>query len=118
MRRTPLKRKTPLKANKRLRFKSPKQAIKDALWRSVTVAKWLQVGCICQWTGKPIDVFVGHHIIKRRFNINTIENCYVCNNWYHINEIERYNIDVREFPNREAWLNSPNCPYKIKFRKA
>jgi len=106
-RKTPLKAKTVLKATTKLKIKSPKQIAIDALWRSVTMAKWLELDCRSQWTGKPIDVFVGHHIIKRsQGGEHTIDNCYVCEPWYHINEIHLFDIDVTQYPNREAWIKS------------
>jgi len=111
MKRTLLKRKTPLKARKGLNPVSDKQRVKNALWNKITDERAEEEGYICQWChsiGQRLSPSLsyyldGHHILKRRYNIHTRENCYVCHRFGCHGEIEDKNIDVRECPDRESW---------------
>jgi len=116
MKRTALKRKTPLKAHKRLNPVSPKQAAVNELWHEVTDQKAAELGFICQWCHEPgqrdnpnrifppMAYLDGHHIKKRRYADHTKKNCYIAHRLCHI-FIETHNIDVRIYPDEEAWEN-------------
>jgi hypothetical protein len=116
MKRTALKRKTALKAHKRLSPISPKQAAKNKAWKEVTDEKAEELDYICQWCHQPgqrdnpnrifppMAYLTGHHIKKRRYNDHTKENCYVCH-WLCHDFIELWNIDVTEYPDEEVWKN-------------
>ena len=96
----------------RLRPISDKQRAKNAHWNEVTISKCYEVGFICQWCGQPgqrndntrFDYLDGHHIIKRRFNIHTKENCYIVHRAPCHGEVDI--TDVLQYPNREVWLRS------------
>jgi len=117
-----LERKTPLKANNGLERhtglnpKSDKQRAKDKHWNEVTDERCYETGFICLWCGRPgqrndythFDYLDGHHIIKRRFNIHTTENCYPVHRAPCHGFIDDNNIDVREYPNKEVWENRQN----------
>ncbi len=80
-----------------LRKQSDKQREKNYNWHKVTLEKWGELNHVCQWCGQPTRMPDGHHIIKRRFNIHTKENCYVVA-WTCHSFIELYGIDVTTCP--------------------
>lgn len=86
----------------RLNPLSDKQREKNRIWREITLLKWAELGRKCQWCGEYVREPDGHHIIKRRYNIHTKENCYVCHRFCH-SFIEDNNIDVGEYLNKEVW---------------
>jgi len=98
---TPLKRKTPLNVYKGLNPVSDRQRAINALWKAITDQKAKDLNYTCQWChlpgrrDDPFNPLEGHHIIKRRYNIHTYENCFVCHRLCH-NFIEINNIDVRQ----------------------
>ena len=115
MKQTELKRTKGLTRKKGLKPVSEKQKAKNELWSRITDMRAWEEGMICQWCGKEgarwpgkPTLLDGHHIIKRRYNIHTKENCYICHRFPCHREIEDNNIDVRQYPNREAWLRSKN----------
>jgi len=77
---------------------SDKQKLKNMEWRKITLLKWASLGRKCQWCGAFVRNPSGHHIIKRRFNIHTKENCYVCHELPCHRFIEDNNIDVEKVP--------------------
>lgn len=99
-------RKTPLRKT------SEKQRAKNAEWNRITDEKCRKLDFVCQWCGKKghrdkgryEDWFylTGHHKKKRRFNVQTKENCYLCHLICH-SEIEESSVDVNIFKNREEW---------------
>jgi hypothetical protein len=96
--------KTPLKAHKGLNKVSEKQRAKNKAWKKVTEQKAHALGYICQWCLCPLQQHLikridGHHIIKRRYNIHTIDNCYIVIGECH-SFIEDNNIDVRVIPDK------------------
>lgn len=107
MKKTPLRRYTPLKSYKGLNPVSDRQKLINALWREITDQKAKDLNNICQWChlpgrrDAPFNKLIGHHIIKRRYQLNTYENCFVCHRLCH-NFIEINNIDVAKHP-----LNNP-----------
>jgi len=116
MKRTALKRKTPLKAHKRLNPVSPKQAAINELWREITDERASEENFTCQWCHgpgqrtDPQNIFTyldGHHKTKRRYNIHTKENCYIAHRLCH-GFIEEYGIDVRVYPDKRAWKEASN----------
>lgn len=125
MRNTTLKRTTPLKARKRLRTISDKQAAKQAKWNVFTDTKIEKQGPYCQWCGEWGDRkhgyrhLCGHHIIpKSAGRIDTEENCYIVHENYPmgVNKqpchsfITNNNIDVRQYKNKEKWLKREMKP--------
>jgi len=64
---------------------SAKQAVKNAHWKKITDERAKEEDYVCQWCGKRgqrtdmegWDYLDGHHIIPRRYNIHTKENCYI-----------------------------------------
>lgn len=65
---------------------SAKQAVKNAHWKKVTDERAKEENYTCQWCGKRgqrdssmalFSYLDGHHIIPRRYNIHTKENCYI-----------------------------------------
>lgn len=86
-----------------LRKVSTKQAIKNKLWNKITNEVCFELDYICQYCGKHgqrlnpsgWDYLDGHHIIKRRFNIHTKENCYPVHRVPCHREIEDKNIQVQ-----------------------
>ena len=104
-------KKTPLKRKKGINPVTDKQREKNARWKKITDEKCEELDYVCQWCGgsgqreipEAFNYLDGHHAIKRRFNINTKKNCYVCHRKCH-REIEDRSIDVLVYPTREAWL--------------
>lgn len=88
--------------------------MKNAHWDKITEERAEEECYICQWChhigqrlSPDIPAYLdGHHIIKRRYNIHTKDNCYIVHRFRCHGEIEDNNVDVRIFPNREAWLKS------------
>lgn len=80
---------------------SKKQRDKNKCWTEITNQVCRELGHICQYCGRQgqrtdrdrWDWLDGHHIIKRRFNIHTKENCYPCHRPCH-NKIEYQNLRV------------------------
>ncbi len=108
-----LKTKTNLKTKKSLNFKSEKQKEKDKNWRTITDEKCEKLGYKCQWCGKigtrsfdDLNRLEGHHIIPRRYNIHTPENCYPCHNLTCHDFITDNSIDVRICKNKAEWMAS------------
>jgi len=99
-------KRTALKRHKRLNPVSPRQAALNEEWREITDSKARELGFICQWCHRPGGYLDGHHIIKRRYNIHTKENCYVCHRLCH-SFIEEHNIDVTVYRDEEAWKAKP-----------
>ena len=99
-----LTKRTPIKHT------SNKQKEKNKHWKEVTNQKASDLHYLCQWCGKLGDMLImdtsfcldGHHIIKRRYNIHTYKNCYICHRLCHC-FIEDHNIDVGVYPNKKAW---------------
>jgi len=116
MKRTALKRKTPLKAHKRLNPVSPKQAALNEEWNEITNEKAKELGYLCQWCHKPGQrddkdhIFPpngyldGHHTRKPRSSHNEKKYCYVCHRLCHF-FIDTHNIDVTVYLDEEAWVN-------------
>jgi hypothetical protein len=116
MKRTALKRKTPLKAHKRLNPVSPKQAALNEEWNEITNEKVKKLDYLCQWCHKPgqrddkYHIFPpngyldGHHTRKPRSSHNEKKYCYVCHRLCHF-FIDTHNIDVSVYPDEEAWVN-------------
>ncbi len=94
---------------------SRKQAIKNLIWREITAKLCEELGYFCQWCGwkgqryypDELSYLDGHHIIKRRFNIHTKENCYICHRKCH-GFIEDKNINVLEIPNLATYKEVNN----------
>ena len=114
-RRTPLKTHKPLRAYKKINRISPKQRVLNRLWNKITTRRCLEEQYICQWCHyaghrfdpESIGYLDGHHIIKRsRGRIDTPRNCYIVHRFKCHGEIEDNNVDVRIYPDREAWLKS------------
>ncbi len=95
-----------------LKLKSIKQIEKDKHWKGIADQKAIDLSSRCQWCGSlgtriwggnPWNYLSGHHIIPRRFNIHTYDNCYICHEIPCHLEIEDNNIDVRIYPNKKTW---------------
>lgn len=87
MKRSPLKR-TP----------SKKQQEKNRLWREITLTKWVEQNHKCSWCHQPTRMPTGHHIVKRRYNNHTKENCFVAP-WLPCHSfIDAHSIDVTQYP--------------------
>ena len=104
---TRLATKTKLKANKPMKLITPKQQKINHNWAKVTEQRTIEEKNICQWCKQPgnrsgWNPLTGHHIIKRRYNIHTKDNCYVVH-WNEHQYIENNSIDVSVYPNKEAW---------------
>ncbi len=62
---------------------SKKQVEKNKKWREVTDQKAKELNNTCQWCGQygrrddPYNPLDGHHIIKRRYGVDALENCFV-----------------------------------------
>ena len=106
-----LERRTPLKASKGLAPVSEKQRAKNILWNKITDERAAEEYFICQWCHKQgqrlypdrfWDWLDGHHIVKRRHNNHTRENCYIAHRLCH-NFIEDNNIDVSLYRNKQEW---------------
>ena len=97
MKKTPLQRKTPLKAHKRLKIASVKTAVRNAKWRSICMDRALYLiekygHIVCEYSGEVIMTLSsvpndteegwGHHIDGERNNC-TPENCYIVKYKYH-----------------------------------
>jgi len=98
-----------------LRKVSQKQAEKNRIWNEITDEVCEKSGYICFYCGKkgqrdnpddPRTYLDGHHIIKRRFNIHTKENCYPCHRAPCHREIEDKNIivSIGDYKTRELFL--------------
>lgn len=115
-RKTPLRSYTPLKAYKGLSKISDKQRIINAEWKAITDQKAKDLNNVCQWCGlkgsrnDPFNPLDGHHILKRSYNIHTYENCYVCHRVSCHRFIEDNNIDIRECPDKHAYIKGANKP--------
>ena len=104
VKRTALKRKTPLKAHKGLNKVSDKQKVINKLWGEITDEVAEERGFICQWCGKPgqrtdpttFDYLNGHHKIPRRYGIHTKKNCYIVHQVICHPMADRF---VKEYPN-------------------
>lgn len=93
---------------------SDKQKEKNRIWNKITNEVYEELGYICQYCGKKGQRYYpdersyldGHHIIKRRFNIHTKENCYLCHRLPCHREIEDKNIKVSigDYKTRELFL--------------
>ena len=97
MKRTPLLRKTPLKAHKRLRMTSDKTAARNAKWRAICIDRAIYLSVkygfiICEYSGEVITTLSsvpndteegwGHHIDGNRNNTNFL-NCMIVKYRYH-----------------------------------
>ncbi len=107
-----LKSKSKLKTTKPLKFKSDKQIVKDKNWRQITDSKCIELGFICQWCGKigtrdfsEVNRLEGHHILPRRYNVNTPGNCYLAHRQSCHKVITDNSIDVRLYKNKLEWEN-------------
>lgn len=97
----------------RIKLISDKQREKNAGWNKITDSVCEELGYICQYCGKHGQrdepnrwgYLDGHHILKRRFNIHTKENCYPCHRFCH-EEIERKNVrvEIGDYKTRELFL--------------
>ena len=100
-----------LQAKKRINKITLKQKLMNEEWSKNVKQKCKDLNFICQWcglkglptsAGLSRNCLTGHHIIKRRFGINTYENVYVCH-WTCHDFIETHAIKVEVYPNKEAW---------------
>ena len=112
-----LRTNTRLKSNKgferhtRLNPKSDRQRAKDAHWNRITNERCYELGFMCLWCHQPgqrddntrFDYLDGHHKTKRRHNIHTKKNCYIAHQVICHRFIEDNNVDVNEYPDKEAW---------------
>ncbi len=88
-----------------LRKVSKKQAIKNKIWREITLLKWGKQNHYCSWCGRYVDNPDGHHIIRRsRGRIDTEDNCYIVHRICH-DFIGLNNIDVSVYKNKGEWLS-------------
>jgi len=99
----------------RLKPISKKQKEKNTLWKQVTDQRCRDLNYICQWCGlagsRVLDDdwahLDGHHIIPRRFNIHTPENCYICHRLCHDfiggDNPEHKPIDVTIYKTKQEW---------------
>jgi len=93
----------PLKAKKGLNKISSKQKAINELWAKITDEVAEEQGFICQWCGnkgqrtnpKAFDYLNGHHIIPRRYNIHTKENCYPVHQFLCHSMADRF---IKEYP--------------------
>ncbi len=98
-----------LKAKKQINKISKKQAERNKLWSEITNQKIELTGHRCQWCGKlgqrtGTDNFLsGHHILKRRYHVDTLDCCYIAH-WITCHQfIETHNIDVRKYKTKAEW---------------
>jgi len=100
-------KKTTKSFNSTLNKVSDKQAQINKVWQKITDEKAREVRFICQLCGKlgqrhsSMAVFTyldGHHIIPRRFNIHTKENCYIV---HRISCHEKADRIIREYPSEQ-----------------
>ncbi len=109
MKHSPLLRKTPLKAHKRLKIASLKTLKRNAKWGQICLDRALYLiekygFIICEYSGETITTLSsvpndteegwGHHIDGNRNNC-TPENCYIVKYKYH-GFIEDNNIQVKQ----------------------
>lgn len=86
---------------------SEKQKAKNKLWAEITNQRARLLNFICEWCHKrgsriaEFNPLNGHHIIPRRYNIHTPENCYLCHDLCH-DEIE--NITVEQGKGKEYYI--------------
>ena len=86
----------------RIRAISDKQKEKNRIWNEITNRAAFELNYICQYCGKrgqrtnseAWDYLDGHHIVKRRFNVETKENCFICHRLPCHGEIHDKNIVV------------------------
>lgn len=98
---------------KRTRIKpiSPKQKAKNAQWNKITDEVCEELNWVCQYCGKrgqrfnkyKWDYLDGHHIIKRRFNIHTKENCYPVHRKCHA-EADKVVVSIGDYKTREYFM--------------
>ena len=82
---------------------SKKQAIKNKLWREITLEKWAELGRKCQWCGSYTIDPDGHHIVRRsKGRVDTKENCYVVHRLCH-SFITDNNVPVDIYKNQKDW---------------
>lgn len=100
----PLQAKTKLKSGKRMNTTSEKQKTINRTWKQSTDQRYIQTGGKCEWCGKEAirQDLDGHHKIPRRYNIHTVENCYVVHRLEH-QLIHDKGIDVTQTPNKLEW---------------
>lgn len=104
-------KKTQKSYNSTLRGKSDKQKDKDAHWNKITDEVCEELDYICQycgWKGQryypdELSYLDGHHIIKRRFNIHTKENCYPVHRKCHA-EADKVVVSIGDYKTRELFL--------------
>jgi len=93
---------------KRTRIKpiSDKQKKRKFEWLKVTIKKATDLGFLCQWCGQTgslnhsFNPLGGHHIIKRRYRIDTYENCFICH-WATCHDyLERHPLIKLEYPDK------------------
>ncbi len=109
MKRSPLKRLTPLKRTKRLNPTSHKTSMRNGLWKKLCLERARHLiekygYIICEYSGETIttlssvpndlDEGWGHHIDHNRGNC-TLENCYIVKYKYH-SLIHDKNIQVQQ----------------------
>ena len=85
-------------------MKSSPKALKKAreikkLWEESKRQKAEMTHNLCQWCGEygtlndPCNPLIGHHIIKRRFGMHTIENCFLTHTLHCHQEADRVELD-------------------------
>jgi hypothetical protein len=106
---TRLQTRTQLKANKKINPVTAKQRARNKSWSEVTNKRIEQVENRCEWCGKigqrtgTLNFLTGHHKLKRRFNDDTIENCYIVH-WITCHQfIEHHSVDVNIYHNKTEW---------------
>lgn len=104
--RVELKTKTPMK------LITPKQKEKNKNWRQITDELCEEEHYICRWCGlvgtrdfNDLNRLEGHHIIPRRYNIHTRENCYPSHNQTCHDFITDNSIDVSVCKTKVEWEN-------------
>jgi hypothetical protein len=104
--RTQLKSKTPMKQI------TEKQKGLNKNWRTITDEVCEEEHYICRWCGligtrsfEDLNRLEGHHIIPRRYNIHTKENCYPAHNLTCHDFITDHSIDVRIYKTKKEWEN-------------
>lgn len=91
---------------------SDKQKVKNAHWNKITDEVCQELNYICQYCGKrgqrsnswQWDYLDGHHIIKRRFNIHTKENCYPVHRAPCHAEADKIQVSIGDYKLRELFL--------------
>ena len=92
-----------------IKKRSLKKIDRDRIWNEITDQKCAEEGYYCQWCGKSghrrdkedWNWLDGHHIIPRRFNIHTKDNCYIVHRAPCHGEVDK--IDLEKYPNHEVW---------------